>query len=56
MARLRDALGADVQVVEAAWGTVFRPEQVEAALRRYLAQARRGLPGRHVHDDGAAAR
>lgn len=26
--------GADVQVIEAEWGTVFRPEQVEAALAR----------------------
>ena len=26
--------GANVQVVEATWGTVFRPEQVEAALER----------------------
>lgn len=27
--------GADVRVVETAWGTVFRPEQVEAALVRH---------------------
>ena len=27
--------GADVRVVETAWGTVFRPEQVEAALGRH---------------------
>ncbi len=56
MSEIARRAGADVQVVEAAWGTVFRPEQVEAALRAFLAQARRGLPGRHVDDDGAAAR
>jgi len=27
--------GADVRVIETAWGTVFRPEQVEAALVRH---------------------
>ena len=35
MSEIARRAGADVQVVEAAWGTVFRPEQVEAALRRF---------------------
>ena len=28
-------VGADVRVLETAWGTVFRPEQVEAALKSF---------------------
>ena len=35
MSEIARRAGADVQVVEAAWGTVFRPEQVEAALARF---------------------
>lgn len=35
MSEIARRAGADVQVVEAAWGTVFRPEQVEAALGRF---------------------
>ena len=56
MTEIARRVGADVHVVEAEWGTVFEPEQVEAALKRVLAEARRRLPGRHLDHDGAAAR
>jgi (S)-ureidoglycine-glyoxylate aminotransferase len=35
MSEIARRAGADVQVIEADWGTVFRPEQVETALKRY---------------------
>jgi (S)-ureidoglycine-glyoxylate aminotransferase len=35
MSEIARRAGADVQVIEADWGTIFRPEQVETALKRY---------------------
>ena len=35
MTEIARRTGADVRVVETEWGTVFRPEQVEDALRRH---------------------
>ncbi len=35
MTEIARRIGADVQVLESEWGTVFEPEQVEAGLKRY---------------------
>ena len=48
--------GADVRAVEVEWGRVFSDDVSCIGNHEAQAESRCGLPRRHLHDDGAAAR